>query len=73
MASATPAMTRATRLPVVSRFSTVEIRASSVSIPLAGTDTRRPSRCTTVPGPMPAGTCKATRPVSRSTVALKPV
>ena len=62
MASATPAMTRATRVPVASRFSTVEIRASSVSIPLAGTDTRRPSRCTTVPGPDARGNVQGDAP-----------
>ena len=73
MASATPSMTRTTLLPGVSRFSTVEIRASSVSMPLSGTDIRRPSTFTAVPGPMPSGTCSSTRPASESTVALKPV
>ena len=73
MASATRAMTRTTWYPATSRFSTVEICASSVSMPLAGIDTRRPSTFTDVPGPIPAGTCSSTRPASGSTVALKPV
>ena len=73
MAAAAPAMTRMTRFPAVSRFSTVAIRASSVSMPLSWTDTRRPSTFTDIPGPMPAGTRSSTRPASRSTVALKSV
>ena len=73
MASAAPAMTRMTWFPAVSRFSVVEIRASSVSMPVDATDTRRPSTFTDVPGPMPAGMCSSTRPASGSTVALKPL
>ena len=73
MASAAPAMTRMTWFPAVSRFSVVEIRASSVSMPVDATDTRRPSTFTDVPGPMPAGMCSSTRPASGSTVALKSV